>query len=94
MKISDVTTEFARDYCGVSDNSENTRIETCMAAAEAVILGKTGLTADEADTHEDLTIAYLVLTNEFYTNRDYTADQAEENPCVKQILALHSVNYL
>ena len=94
MKISDVPTEFARDYCGVSESDENTRIGTCMAAAEAVILGKTGLTAEEADVHEDLTIAYLVLTNEFYTNRDYTVDQAEENPCVKQILALHSVNYL
>ncbi len=94
MKISEVTTEFASDYCGVSDNDESGRITMCMAASKAFILGNTGLSADDADLHEDLTIAYLILVNEYYTNRDYTVEQAAENPCVKQILALHSVNYL
>lgn len=94
MKISDVSIEYAKDYCGVSDGDENNRIKTCMEAAKAFILGFTGLNAEAADTHEDFTVAYLVLINEYYTNRDYTVSQAAENPCVKQILALHSVNYL
>lgn len=94
MKISEVTTEFARDYCGVSDVGENGRITMCMDAAKAFILGYTGLEAEAADDHEDFTVAYLVLINEYYTNRDYTVEQAAENPCVKQILAMHSMNYL
>lgn len=94
MKISDVTTEFARDYCGISDTDENVRIAPCMAAAKAFILGHTGLDENAADTHEDLTVAYLILINEFYTNRDYTVEKAEKNPCVTQLLALYSVNYL
>ena len=94
MRISGVTLEFAREYCGVSDTSENTRIEACMAAAKAFILGYTGLDADAADEQEDLTIAYLVLINEMYTNRDYTAEQAALNPIVKTLLAMYSVNYL
>ena len=54
MKISDVSIEYAKDYCGVSDEGENGRIKTCMEAAKAFILGYTGLDAEAADTHEDL----------------------------------------
>lgn len=94
MKISDITVEFARDYCGVSDQSESMRIQMCMDAAKSFILGHTGLGATEADMHDDLAIAYLILTNEYYTNRDYTGGNTARNPAVRQILALHSVNYL
>lgn len=96
MKISDVTNEFARNYCGVSDDDAYTvsHIQMCMDASKAFILGYTGLNAEEVDTHEDITIAYLILINEYHTNRDYTVDKAMKNPCVIQILAMHSNNYL
>lgn len=92
MKISDITVEYARDYCGVSDESEDARIRMCMDAAKAFILGYTGV--EDADAHEDLSVAYLVLINEFYSNRDYTVGTAARNPAVRQILSMHSVNYL
>ncbi len=94
MKISEVSIEYAKDYCGVSDAGESGTIKLCMEAAKAFVLGFTGLDAEAAEPHEDLTAAYLVLTNEMYTNRDYTVERAAENPFVKRILALHSVNYL
>ncbi len=94
MKVSEVTTEYARDYCGRSDASENTRIETCMAAAKAFIKGFTALDDDRIDEHEDITIAYLVLINEWYTNRDYTVEKAATNPSVNAILAMYAENYL
>lgn len=94
MKISEVNVEFARDYCGVSDESENSRIQMCMDAAKAFIAGYTGLTIEQLDEHEDLVPAYLTLINEMHTNRDYSVEQAAENKFVKQVLAMHSVNYL
>lgn len=94
MRISDVTLQYAREYCGVSDTDENDRIQMCMEAAKAFILGHTGLDTAAADLHEDLTVAYLILVNEYYTNRDYTVNITARNPAVRQILALHSVNYL
>lgn len=94
MKISDISIVYAKEYCGVSDEGETNTIRMCMEAAKAFILGYTGLDAEAADTHEDFTAAYLVLINEMYTNRDYTVERAAENPFVKQILALHSVNYV
>ena len=94
MRISDVTAEYALDYCGVSDAQETERINTCMTAAKAFILGYTGLDESNLDKYEDITAAYLVLINEMYTNRDYSVSIAGKNPLVRQILALHSVNYL
>ena len=94
MKLSEISVEYARDYCGVSDESENERIQTCMSAAKAFILGYTGLETDTADEHDDITAAYLVLINEMYTNRDYTVDSSARNPFVRQVLSMHSVNYL
>lgn len=94
MKISEISVEFARDYCGVSDPEEDARIKLCMSAAKAYILSRNGLTEERLDELEDVTAAYLVLVNEMYSNRDYTVERAAENPLVKQILAMHSVNYV
>ena len=94
MKVSEVTTAFASDYCGASTPDENDRINLCMSAANAFIQGYTGLDAAAIDTHEDITIAYLVLINEMYNNRDFTVEQAAKNPTVVLILAMHSNNYL
>lgn len=94
MKVSEVTTTFAKDFCGVSVDDTSGTIEVCMAAAASFIRGYTGLDSSEIDAQEDITIAYLVLVNEMYTKRDYTVDMGSLNPAVKQILAMYSVNYL
>ena len=94
MRISEVTAQFALDYCGVSDEQETERISACMSAAKAFITGYTGLDESGMNKHEDITAAYLVLINEMYTNRDYSVSTASRNPLVRQILSLHSVNYL
>jgi len=95
MKISEVTIQQVCDYCGVSDVDEKEMIVSAyMDSAKAMISSHTGLSIAELDNHDDLVPVYLVLINEMHTNRDYTVEKAELNPMVKQILALHSVNYL
>ena len=95
MKISEVTCQQVCDYCGVSDADESELIILAyMDAAKSFIAGYTGLTAGQLDEHDDIVPAYLVLINEMHTNRDYTVDKSSLNPMVKQILGMHSENYL
>lgn len=94
MRVSEVTTEFASEYCGISDVGESVRVELCMSAAKAYIQSNIGLSAEDVDEHEDITIAYLTLVNEMYNNRDYTVEKAAKNPLIEQILAMHPKNLL
>lgn len=94
MKISEVTTENIKEYCGISGSDSDNIIEILKASAKSYIMGYTGLTNDEIDEHEDLTTAYIVLINEMFSTRTNTVNNDKENPCVKQILSMHSVNYV
>lgn len=96
MKISEITPEIVKDYCGISDSDSDEIIKNVlMPSAKSYIIGYTGLTAEEINVHEDLSTAFLVLVNDMYTQRDYTLSfQKQINPAVSTILGLYSVNYL
>lgn len=96
MKISEITLEIVKDYCGISDNDSDVIIKNVlMPSAKSYISGYTGLSAEEIDRHDDLATAFLVLVNDMYTQRDYTLSfQKQVNPAVRTILGLYSVNYL
>ena len=94
MKISDLTVANIKDFLGISDSDSDTLISILSVSAKSYIIGYTGLTSDEIDTHEDITSAYLVLINEMYSTRTNTVQNDKENPCVKQILSMYSKNYL
>jgi hypothetical protein len=94
MKISELTLGYIKDYCGISDTDSDAIIPAMQKAALDYIVGYTGLTAETVDLNETLTIAYLVLVNEMYSTRTMTVANDKENPCVKQILAMYSNNYL
>ena len=96
MKISEITPEIVKDYCGISDNDSDELIKNVlMPAAKSYIIGYTGLPAEKLDDYEDFAHAFLVLVNDMYTQRDYTLSfQKQINPAVSTILGLYSVNYL
>lgn len=97
MYIKDVPKTVIADYCGVVIDEEKEQaalLEIFAEAAKAFIKSETGLDDEGINKHEDLSVAFLVLTNEMYDKRDFTVDKTNLNPLVKQILALHSVNYL
>lgn len=67
-------------------------ISMIMEAASGYILSYTGLSAEEADKHDDLALAYLALCQDMYDNRAYTADNAGKNPVVETILGMYGRN--
>ena len=94
MKISEITIENVLDYLRLDSDNDNTTVTAIMAAAKQYILSFTGLSADECDSFEDLSIAYFSLCADMYDNRTMIVSNDKVNPLVKQILGGHSVNYL
>lgn len=96
MKISELTPQIVKDYCGISDSDSDDIIEKALLpAAKAYIIGYTGLTPEQCDEHEDIAIACMVLVNDMFSQRDYTISMHRQvSPTVKTILAMYSVNYL
>lgn len=94
MKVSEITLDELREYCGISGNDSDSLLEIYRVATIELIKSYTGLTIEQIDSHEDITIAELCIVNDMYTNRDYIVDKTALNPIATQILAQHSVNYL
>lgn len=92
MKISELQDEQIKEFCGIDDDSS--LIEVYKAAAKSFIIGYTHLPDNELDTHEDLTLAYLVLINDMSFNRDYTVNKDTLNPTVETILGLYSGGHI
>lgn len=97
MKISEVTVDNLADYLRIDEASdiEKNELSVMKTAATAYILSYTGLTADEADGFEDLTMALYVVVAEMFDNRNLqTKNAVNENKFVKQLLGMHAKNYL
>ncbi len=92
MKISEITDEAIREYCGMPDCVKILGIY--KSAAKSFIMSYTGLNEDGLDKYEDLTIAYCVLINDMSYNKDYTIQNDKLNPTVQTILNLYSKNLL
>lgn len=61
-------------------------------AAVNYCIGYTGLSVDELDEHEDITIAVLTLISDMWDNRSMTVDRANVNRVIDTILGMHCVN--
>lgn len=94
MKLSEVTLDRVKAYCGVSGTDSDGLLELIMDGARAFMLNYTGLTEEQAEEYSDLTLAYLVLVNEMFTNRTYTVDMQSVNPFAAQIMGLYRMNLL
>ncbi len=94
MKISDITSKYIAEYLRIDVEEEANTINIALAASKNYIKGYTGLDDTALDNYEDLTIALLILCAEMFDNRQFTVQNDKENPVVKQILAMHSINLL
>lgn len=96
MKISELTAKVVKDFTGISDDDSDDIVgNLLMPAAKAYIKEYTGLTDEELDKYEDLAIAYCVLVNEWYSQREYTSSiHRQVSPTIKSILSAHAVNHL
>lgn len=94
MKLSEVTDAVVREYLRLPESGEDTALSVIMEAARNYILGYTGLSAEDADQYEDLTIAFLVLCSDMYDNRQMQVDGGNVNRVAQSILNLHCRNLL
>lgn len=96
MKVSEISLETVKDYCGISDDDSDNILAALMPAARSFISNYTGLNAEQIDSLDDMAIAYIVLVNDMFTNREFNSAQARQsttlNPCVKTILDMHCKN--
>lgn len=94
MKISEITIEELKSYANVFHSEDDNLFKSILAASKAYIKNYTGLTTEQMDLREDLTIALYVLSNELYDNRSFTVQNDKVNTVIKSILDMHSVNLL
>lgn len=97
MTISNVTLQNVLDYLRLDypTTIEQTEVTAMMTAAKKYIIGYTGLTAEELDEHEDVTIAYLVLIADMFDQRNNQIEKPTYvNKTVQSILSLYRVNLL
>lgn len=98
MKISEIT---IKDICWQIRTEEAYLTEEDKAylpilqkAAIEYVRSYTGLDEATIDTHEDITIAVLVLISDMYDNRQMTVDKKNVNRVVDTILGMYCENLL
>lgn len=103
MKVSEITIDDIcrqirqdKEYLTPDDEA---LIPIIHKAAVEFVKAYTGLTEDEIDTHEDITIAVLVVISDMYDNRQMYVNNGSKgyinsNRVVDTILGMHCVNLL
>lgn len=98
MKVSEIT---LKDICrqirteeAYLTEDDRKYLAILQKAAMEYVKGYTGLDDVEIDTHEDITIAVLVLISDMYDNRQMTVDKGNVNRVVDTILGMYCINLL
>ena len=95
MNFKDISLNELKEHLKIDGNEEDVLINSYLNLAKKYVLSYTGLTEEQASLKDDLTFAVLALAGDFYENRiNSVTVQNRENPIVKSILSMHSVNYL
>lgn len=95
MNFKDISLNELKAHLKIDGNEEDVLINSYLNLAKKYVLSYTGLTEEQASLKDDLTFAVLALAGDFYENRiNSVTVQNRENPIVKSILSMHSVNYL
>ena len=96
MQVSEITPDELAKYAR-EDETDTEVLSTftlILSAVKAYIKGYTGLSDEQLDTKEDVSIAVFVLANEMYENRIFTVKDNNVNKVVQSILDMHSINLL
>ena len=93
MKVSEITISTVKEFLGISDGEENS-LAVVLSSAIVTAKNYTGLTTDEMDEYEDITIAVVGICNDYYNGNRPEKDGTGMNEMSKNILAMYSKNYL
>ena len=93
ITFSDICRQIREEEAYVTEESRK-HLSILQKAAMDYVKGYTGLDEAAIDTHEDITIAVLVLVSDMYDNRQMTVDKNNVNRVVDTILGMYCVNLL
>ncbi len=93
MTISEIKVETVQAYIRADDEELET-LNILLTASKAAVMSYTGLTVDQLDEHEDLTVAVMLLCADLYDNRQFSVEHNRINPAAKLIMDLYSTNLL
>ena len=88
MKFSEVDVEIVKEYANAYDEDSGL-LKIILEGAKSRVKSYTGLSDDEY-----ITIALLVICNEMFENRVYSADSSKANILISSILDSYSQNLL
>lgn len=94
MKISEASLSVVKAHCGVSCDDSDELLTVYMDAAKRLAEDYTGLSAQQLDDYPDITVAWLNMVNEMFTQRLVMTSGTQMNEFQRQILDMHSVNLL
>lgn len=93
IALKDICRQIREEEAYLTDG-EKQHLGIILQAAVDYVKGYTGLDEAAIDTHEDITIAVLVLVSDMYDNRQMTVDRNNVNWVVDTILGMYCVNLL
>lgn len=94
MKISEITIDSVRDYCGLERDYDDELLGACLASAKTYTVSYTGQTLEELEKYEDVSLAIMMLANDFFLFRFSGSGNEKPNPAVENILHMHCKNFL
>lgn len=94
MKISEVKIEDLKEYSNIYFDEDPKNLKMILESVKAYIVGYTGLTIEQLDSKEDITMALFILANDLYDNRSFTVENNKINPVIESILNMHCINLL
>ena len=98
MKVSELTQTLICEHCHIVESdlteSEAAHLGILQEAAVSYCAAYTGLTEEQLDEHEDITVAVLVLISDMFDNRQMYVDKANVNRVVDSILGMHCLNLI
>lgn len=95
MKISEASVLETAKYIRAGEGEyDPLELQTIMDAAKAYIASYTGLSADELDEYEDLTLAFFVVCREMHDHRELDGASGGANRVIDSIMSLHRRNLL
>lgn len=95
MKLLDITLDTIKSYTHIDfDDDDSLIADVIMPSARNYMESFTGLTLEELNEFEDVSIAFLCLVSDMYDNRQTTVSNDKINPTTDFILNTHRTNFL
>lgn len=95
MKLLDITLDTVKAYTHIDFEDDDTLLaDVIMPSAKSYLTSFTGLSLEQLNEHEDVSIAFLCLVSDMYDNRQTTVSTNKINPTTDFILNAHRVNFL